>query len=251
MRAQCSACDAEIDADSPQCPVCMQERTRAEIFQALRGVDARRSSRRAAALKGVFLMILGIGGTALGFRWTMEKRAAAAVAARAQAEKVKKDAEVLRREVTARQSEMPVSAPGGDPSEDGDDTAQRQPPRPASAVKDWSVRGEVYDLQSLAAVRSAKVSFSSESGVRRVTTGPDGRFRILLPKAGAPYTVAISHPKYAGTFVEDGSPPYRLQGKGLRLNALESFRASQILNVPLSPPEEDDSLELAYVLIPE
>lgn len=251
MRASCSSCEAEIEAESPRCPVCMHERTRAEIFQALRGVDARKSSRRAAALKGAFLMLLGVGGTALALRWTMQNREAAAAAALAHKEKVKLEADAFRRTEEARQREMMATAPDPEASEDGEEPAPRPAPRPVSAVKDWSVRGEIYDLKTLAPVASAKVTFTPEDGkaVRRTSTGADGRFSLSLPKSGAPYSIAVAHPKYDGAWVEDGSPPYKRQNKGMRLDAMEGLRAAHIYHVPLSPPEEDDAVELAFVML--
>ncbi|TPW21708.1 MAG: hypothetical protein FD126_422, partial [Elusimicrobia bacterium] len=65
MRVICGSCDAEIDAEVPRCPVCLSERSRAEVFQGLRGKDPRRSAFRAATARGILWMAVGLGGTAV------------------------------------------------------------------------------------------------------------------------------------------------------------------------------------------
>ena len=254
MKTACSSCDAEIDAESPRCPVCLSERSRAEIFQALRGQSAR-SGRWAATLRGLAMMVLGIGGTALGARWTMQRNAAAREAQRQSQERVRKELESKNAlEAASRRTlSLLAATASANPSTNAAAKSQAAATLVKKADTHWTFSGEVYDLMSLSPVATARVKFKPEGSSTEFATqtGGDGRFTLRVPKKDAPYAVSILHKGYDGAFVEDGSPPFRQQSKALRRDAAQTLRDSPVLHVPLSPPDEDDAAEVTFVMLPK
>lgn len=252
MRALCTSCDAEIDAEVPRCPVCLSERSRSEIFQGLRGRDPRRSAWRLATARGLLWMAAGVFGTVAGVRWANQRKADRDRALREQAERFQEGARrqqeaseeaLLRPPAVAFAPEAPAPPP---PAK----AAAPSSPGPAAVSDHWAVTGEVYDLKSLAPAAALRVTFTPDdlSPPVRVTTGRDGRYSARLPKKSAPYAIALTKAGAPVDFVEEDTLPYKDQSAKRRLDALASLRGTPIIHVPVSPPVEDDAAEFSFVV---
>lgn len=252
MRVLCPSCDAEIDAEVPQCPVCLSERSRAEIFQGLRGKDPRRSAWRLATARGLLWMSVGVFGTVGGVRWANQRKADRERTLREQAERFQDGA---RRQQEGAE-ELPLSAAAVPyvpeaPSHPAEKAAAAKVNAPAAAASDhWAVSGEAYDLKTLAPAAALRITFTSEdaSPPVRATTDREGRYSARLAKKSAPYAVEVAKSGRSVEFVEEDSTPYKDQPAQRRLAALSSLKEVPIIHVPLSPPAEDDSAEFSFVI---
>lgn len=250
---RCPSCAAEIGAQVAACPLCMRQRSRAEIFASLRGEPPREEAAAArAGFGGTLLMLAGLavlaGGIYLYYRKgiSLKEAAAARVEARSRArvEEVRAEAERLAKAEAAR-AETAARRSG-----------ENSPPRAGAAAArgaaHWTVRGEVYDLLRLSPVSGARLTFTSRDsgGSAAAVTGPDGRYSVALPKLeSGGYELSVRHKRYGG-YLEDAQPPFRDQGEAKRREALAAFSGSAVLHVPLLPPMEEDSVEHDLVLLP-
>lgn len=100
----------------------------------------------------------------------------------------------------------------GQPSPGGEDqgtmiveveAAPAKPEKPAAVVKEWKMRGFVYDVVSLAPVPHCKVVFADVETNARFETATDasGRYRMILPPLpGRGYAVSLRQPGYSATY---------------------------------------------------
>lgn len=80
-------------------------------------------------------------------------------------------------------------------------------PAPAKAGPDWTFEGTVFDVLRTRGVFGATLTFYAPDGkaVGHVETGPEGRYKIVLPFGGAAgYTLKISQPDYAARYLDEG-----------------------------------------------
>lgn len=251
---RCPSCAAEIDAQVPACPLCMRQRSRAEIFAALRGEPPRAEAAAArAGFGGTLLMLAGLaalaGGSYLYYRKgiSLKEADAARVEAqsRARVEEIRAGAERLEKAEAARAQAAARRSQG-----EGAARAEAAAPR---AATHWTVRGEVYDLLQLTPVTGARLTFTSREsgGSAAAVTGPDGRYSVSLAKIeSGGYELSVRHKRYGGGYLEDAQPPFRDQDAAKRREALAAFRDSAVLHVPLLPPLEEDLVEHDLVLLP-
>ena len=98
-----------------------------------------------------------------------------------------------------------ASSPGEDPGTlmVEVEAAPAEPEKPAIVVKEWKMRGFVYDVVSLAPLPSCKVVFSDVQSNTRFETATDasGRYRMILaPLTGRGYAVSLRQPGYSATY---------------------------------------------------
>lgn len=86
------------------------------------------------------------------------------------------------------------------------------PPPRAAAVKEWKLRGRVYDLATLKPVAGASVEFVDEaSNARRQTrTDAAGTYRMIIPPLdGRGYAVKIGKRGYSSNYLDPATPGVR------------------------------------------
>lgn len=77
------------------------------------------------------------------------------------------------------------------------------------AARDVVVTGTVFDSAAGTPIAAAQVTVISDTATERVTTGPDGLFRVALPSVGNLGTLSIEvsaygfQPKYVETLIRD------------------------------------------------
>ncbi len=128
------------------------------------------------------------------------------------------------------------------------------PAPPPRAESRWIIRGKAYDLLSLRPVAGALITFMDRHTARRVSvhSGKDGRFSAKLPplREGG-YEVRVRARNYHKNFLDEAEPPYHAQGRQRREEALELFRNSDVLHVPILLTGGQPELEYNVVLAPE
>lgn len=93
------------------------------------------------------------------------------------------------------------------------------PAKPRKVVKEWKLRGQVYDLTTLAPVAGAQLAFSDESVNRKIMTRTDsaGRYRVIVPPLdGRGYAVTIAKNGYAAAYLDPGTEGVRQMPKEKR-----------------------------------
>jgi hypothetical protein len=235
-----------MDAQSEACPVCLRKRTRQEIFAGLRGEKpVRRASAAGSGFK--FVVYLLVGGAGLAYaamQWPRVMRDLTAPPKRVVYDRPPPPQTPPPQETPSTPHEAPPSAP---------DSPAGVPSPKKGEAKDWLVRGAVFDLLTLAPLGGVAVSFIETGSGESVRTKSDagGRFELRLPKDdGAAYKVALTKKGYRDDFLEDSDPSFRVRDLASRRSAAREMDESAVLHVPVSPPVEDDEVELSYALIP-
>ena len=261
--ARCRACDEQIPAEAANCPVCLQERSREEIFEALRGHDPRAQVRRGGAIAAAAWIGLAVGVVWGGLRYSRHLEAKRAEAdsrlkAAADAERERWDAEKRASDgayagpASFDLEPVRAAAPAPDASEDASKARER-----AVETKQgsdfWKVTGEVYDLISLKPASGARIRFSAKSGERvEVKTDSRGRYTAHLKKEAAAYTLTIRHSGHDGSYVEEETGlPFKAKSRNRRLDDLQTFRQSLLIHAPLSPPPSVDAVKHSLILLPD
>jgi hypothetical protein len=280
MYARCRDCDEQIPASAPSCPVCLRERSREEIFEALSGNDPKKTQQRRGTLSAVFWLLLAGGVVYGGVRYNNDVLAkkkveearlkAAADAERdrwesdgSEAEKAEGFGESInfsqnpvggpRRE---RLPERSAPLPGSEAERRERERERRDREIEYEARKGddaWTVTGEVYDLVSLKPVSGLRLRFTPKGGGESVDgrTNSKGRYRVVLPKDGTAYVLRLRHRAYSGAYVEEESGiPFKNQSRSRRLEHYQSFLQAPLLHVPLSPPASIDAVTHSFVMLP-
>lgn len=80
--------------------------------------------------------------------------------------------------------------------------------KPAEVVKEWKLRGVIYDLETLKPVEGCTMVFFDVSANARFETMTDdqGRYRVIVPQLGErAYKVKIAHQGYASSYLNPGT----------------------------------------------
>lgn len=105
--------------------------------------------------------------------------------------------------------------------------------KPAAVVKEWRMRGVVYDLKTLAPIPKCRMVFSDEQANARFETMADaaGRYRMILPPLdGRGYSVTMRQPGYAASYLNPGMENVR------GLSPQERWQMSQDLSGSVMTP---------------
>jgi len=102
--------------------------------------------------------------------------------------------------------QVDVEAPGAEPATSAVSIAPAEGPR-RKAVKEWRLRGKVYDLLTLQPISGCALVFSDEAAGKRIETrsGASGAYRLVapvLPDRG--YAVTITKSGYAPAYLNPG-----------------------------------------------
>lgn len=125
-------------------------------------------------------------------------------------------------------------------------------PAPPARPTSWTVTGKVYELMSLKPAAGVQVVFVESSSDKRfpVSTGVDGRYRLELPfLESSGYKVVVRGRGYRPGYLDEMEPPYFEQALERRQDARELFFNSNVLHVPLTPPEGGGTVEQNLVLV--
>jgi len=268
--ARCSDCNEQIPASAPNCPVCLRERSRKEIFDALSGTDPVKAAGRKSAFSAFGWLLMAVAVVYGGMQY--QKHSVAKEAARVALEKEAREAEKKQWEsdpgiveersnlppASSRVSVMSVSdTPAAAPQSNRRPlervTSQREEVRIQEVDTHWTVSGDIYDLVSLKPVRGLYLYFQGKSGGKpvKVITDQRGHYSVRLPKEGKVYSLKLKHRKYDGTYVEESSFPFRQQTKSRRIDHYRTFRQAPILHVPLTPLHSEDAIEHSFVMLPD
>jgi len=117
----------------------------------------------------------------------------------------------------------------------------------------WVLRGLVYDLYSLKPVADAQLTFTSRSdGARHLArVNARGRYSLRLPRArSGGYDVTVRHRHYRSDYLDENEPPFRQMDLAGRQEAGALLLQSQVLHVPVLPPENEEPAEYDMVLVP-
>ncbi|MEQ1919964.1 MAG: carboxypeptidase-like regulatory domain-containing protein [Elusimicrobiota bacterium] len=82
-----------------------------------------------------------------------------------------------------------------------------EPPK-TQIVREWKMRGTIYDLITLSPVPSAQLTFTDNDTNARALIQADsrGRYRAILPSlAGRGYVVTLAKPGYAKSYLDPGT----------------------------------------------
>lgn len=246
MKVRCASCDTEIERFEVRCPVCLRERTRAEMFGHAKPAAAKAAG---GSFRAFLLMLTGTAAVALGVQLHLQKRqeeatsrerAAAAVSVETQAEEKREESAPIPE--PQREEPKPVPEPEAEIFTEG---------RAQAPV--WNVSGTVFDLLTLKPAAGARLLFTDLARGKKHAVSADrqGRYRAALPKLlGGGYDLEVRHTAYDGVYVEDSQPSFRAQSKEEREEAYGSFKRTNILHVPLLPPEEQDDVVHDLALLP-
>lgn len=237
-----------MDVRAESCPVCLRKRTRQEIFAGLRGERPAKPGAAGGRLR--MLVYVSLGAAGIGYaaqRWPAVVRSLTAPPKRVQWE----------RPAVAPPAPDPMTAPvdeAGVPSSPSPPTLGTPPgPQAPGPSRLWAVRGKVFDLMTLAPVPGAELRFQDTSSgeVLRARSGADGTYQVSLPKRdGAAYRVSVAKRGFLDDYLEDSEPSFLARDAAARRAAAGEMEVSAVLHVPLSPPLEDDSVEMNYALVP-
>lgn len=144
-----------------------------------------------------------------------------------------------------------AAAPGADGTASGDSAAdagdsggtviispleqQEPPPRSQAVLKEWKLRGNVYDLTSLRPLAGVSVTFVDEqtNEQRRTRTDSTGLYRIILPPLqDRGYTIFVEKAGYGGNYLDPATPGVRdldaVQRRALAKGLSETLTATPI-----------------------
>jgi len=261
MIVRCPTCDAMMDANVTSCPLCMRERSRAEIFAGLRGEDPERKVPMVRRLLGYLTMLFGLG--ILGFcayraYWGPPKSVEAREAQSSDTAKdsadrpgrLQGDGARGSREVLEPASEAQVWVPKKEPA----GLAAKPSDERNAADDNWRVSGTVFDLVSLSPIRRARLIFTDRQTGRDYPARTDsrGEYQIRLPKLRhGGYALRLRINNREAMYLEDMGPPLRSQTERQRLETVSSFDPSSILHVPILPPFSDSSLRYDLAILPD
>lgn len=124
--------------------------------------------------------------------------------------------------------------------EDASDSVSSPSAPKAKAVKEWRLRGNVYDLTTFKPVAGVAMVFVDEpTGVRRETrTDSQGRYRVIVPPLdGRGYVVSAIKSGYSPNYLDPATPGVRdLDADGRR--SLAKNLASMLTATPASVQAE-------------
>lgn len=90
-------------------------------------------------------------------------------------------------------------------------SSRRAAPAP-EVVKEWKLRGTVYDLTTLKPLAGAQLTFADEATNRTIRTRSDasGRYRAIVPPLdGRGYAVSVSKGGYSANYLDPGTEGVR------------------------------------------
>ncbi|MDD5628668.1 MAG: carboxypeptidase-like regulatory domain-containing protein [Elusimicrobia bacterium] len=270
--AKCPGCQSEITPTETSCPVCLRPRSRSEIMH---DIIAAREIRGRRRMKLLLKLLLSAAVLWAGYRAYANPQSLAAFR-----DRILASAHWLTEERAIPGSIVPGSPPAPQAPADAaeaepmaaapvaaDDAAEAEPmaaapglgtaPPPHAAKParpdHWKAHGVAYDLFSLKPVVGAKVTFTSRaSGLSlRAATGPRGDYSLRIPRADeGGFDVTVRHKDYRGEYLEEDSRPYRSRSRGERQEAAALLLQTEVLHVPLLPPEAQDESQYDLVLLP-
>ncbi|MBI4679507.1 MAG: hypothetical protein HY748_18190 [Elusimicrobia bacterium] len=126
----------------------------------------------------------------------------------------------------------------------GDVSVQRSP------AKEWTIKGQVYDLSTLKPVADAQLALTDKlSGLRfTAKTDPAGVYSVKVPSMSeGGYEVAVLIKRRPRPFLEEMDPPYKTQNPERRRDALELLDSPSLAHVAIMLTGSDS--ELLYDLV--
>ena len=126
------------------------------------------------------------------------------------------------------------------------------PPKPLPPVKEWKLRGFVYDLITLRPVSHCRLVLSDiDTNARfETTTDGSGRYRAILPPLpDRGYLVTISQNGYAPTYVDPGTEGVRSKS-GQERQSLCRELVGAVLQPASLQPRRADPLQTDFYLAP-
>jgi hypothetical protein len=205
----CPSCGTRVDEEGLHCPNCPYSfpETHASVDVGLRW----------SPIPALLLAALAF---ALGASWWIFFRSANARRRDsipfASAKRALEDGPVA--EPGAQAEEQPVYIPG--------QTPMKSPPE--VRVKEWRVRGAVYDLLTFKPLAGARVVLSDPYSDDRfeTETGADGRYRTIVPPlAGRGYSVFITREGYLSTYLDSRTRGVRKWPRSKRRSSCRRLRA--------------------------
>jgi hypothetical protein len=143
------------------------------------------------------------------------------------------------------------AAPAFNEQEDKTVTVVKEPPRKrAKPVKEWKLRGYVYDLVTLQPVPHCKIILSDLETNAHLETATDagGRYRAILPPLpGRGYLVEISASGYAAAYLNPGTEGVPNKPLGERQGLCRELGTAVLQPASLEPHAADPLVTDFYI----
>lgn len=257
---KCPACKGMVPDDAHACPFCPYSFPDEEEA----GIEQLRQQQSwsplpiilgvaAAAVVGALYFTMGKGGENLPGEMSNMERAALQA-------KGKPVPELMEKLKTGKGTVAPVAAHKSEeveePAQDGAEASQtvfishsgsdKAPP----VVKEWKMRGMVYDLTTLNPVPKCKMVFSDEQANARFETMADasGRYRMILPPLdGRGYSVSMHQPGYSASYLNPGTENVRSLSQSERAQMSRDLSGSVMTPYTVEPNSADPLITDFYL----
>jgi hypothetical protein len=246
MAKRCPSCRTEVEDDARVCPNCPWTFPDEELDNPPPSAVATGWSPLPLVITGVVAVLIGLGWFFVAKIYkeeTSPEPAARPPVAEAPAPPAPEPAApALAAPVSSKSGKTPAPAPAPAVKEDQEEEAvtvvKAPPPKREKPVKEWKLRGFVYDLVTLQPVPHCKITLSDVDTNAHFETATDatGRYRAILPPlADRGYLIDIAASGYVTAYLDPGTEGVRSKPAGERQGLCKELGTAVLQPASLQP----------------